>query len=39
MPIPFASRMGNKALRVNDLCKAGDMGIQPSYNVLKRMTK
>jgi tetratricopeptide (TPR) repeat protein len=32
-------RLGNKALGVADLSKAGELGILPSYNVLKRMTK
>ena len=32
-------RMGNKELGVNDLSKAGELGILPSYNVLKRMTR
>ena len=32
-------RMGNKALGVADLSKAGELGILPSYNVLKRMTR
>ena len=32
-------RMGNKTLGVNDLSKAGELGILPSYNVLKRMTR
>lgn len=32
-------RMGNKALGVNDLSKAGELGVLPSYNVLKRMTR
>ncbi len=31
-------RMGNKDLGVADLSKAGELGILPSYNVLKRMT-
>lgn len=30
-------RMGNKELGVSDLSKAGELGILPSYNVLKRM--
>ena len=32
-------RLGNKTLGVADLSKAGELGILPSYNVLKRMTK
>ena len=32
-------RMGNKALGVADLSKAGELGILPSYNVLKRMSR
>lgn len=32
-------RMGNKTLGVADLSKAGELGILPSYNVLKRMTR
>ena len=32
-------RMGNKTLGVNDLSKAGELGVLPSYNVLKRMTR
>ena len=32
-------RLGNKQLGVADLSKAGELGILPSYNVLKRMTK
>jgi tetratricopeptide (TPR) repeat protein len=32
-------RMGNKALGVADLSKAGELGVLPSYNVLKRMTR
>ncbi len=32
-------RMGNKASGVTDLSKAGELGVLPSYNVLKRMTK
>lgn len=31
-------RMGNKELGMTDLSKAGELGILPSYNVLKRMT-
>lgn len=30
-------RMGNKELGVKDLSKAGELGVLPSYNVLKRM--
>ena len=30
-------RMGNKERGVSDLSKAGELGILPSYNVLKRM--
>ena len=32
-------RMGNKALGIADLSKAGELGVLPSYNVLKRMTR
>ena len=32
-------RMGNKTLGVADLSKAGELGVLPSYNVLKRMTR
>ena len=32
-------RMGNKNLGVADLSKAGELGILPSYNVLKRMSR
>ena len=32
-------RMGNKTLGVADLSQAGELGILPSYNVLKRMTR
>ena len=32
-------RMGNKTLGVNDLSKAGELGVLPSYNVLKRMSR
>lgn len=32
-------RMGNKALGVSDLSKAGELGVLPSYNILKRMTR
>lgn len=31
-------RMGNKNMGVADLSKAGELGVLPSYNVLKRMT-
>lgn len=32
-------RMGNKNMGVADLSKAGELGVLPSYNVLKRMTR
>ncbi len=32
-------RMGNKAQGVGDLSKAGELGVLPSYNILKRMTR
>lgn len=32
-------RMGNKNLGVSDLSKAGELGVLPSYNILKRMTR
>ena len=32
-------RMGNKSLGVADLSKAGELGVLPSYNILKRMTR
>ena len=32
-------RLGNKTLGVSDLSKAGELGVLPSYNVLKRMTR
>ena len=32
-------RMGNKERGVADLSKAGELGILPSYNVLKRMSR
>lgn len=32
-------KMGNKELGLADLSKAGELGILPSYNVLKRMNK
>ena len=31
-------RMGNKTMGISDLSQAGELGILPSYNVLKRMT-
>ena len=31
--------MGNKSLGVADLSKAGELGVLPSYNVLKRMNR
>ena len=31
-------RLGNKDRGIEDLSKAGELGILPSYNVLKRMT-
>ena len=31
-------RMGNRAKGVSDLSKAGELGVLPSYNVIKRMT-
>lgn len=30
-------RLGNRPSGVNDLSKAGELGILPSYTVLKRM--
>ena len=30
-------RMGNKNMGINDLSKAGELGVLPSYNVIKRM--
>ena len=30
-------RMGNKAAAFADLSKAGELGVLPSYNLLKRM--
>ena len=30
-------QLGNKASGVADLSKAGELGVLPSYNVLKRM--
>ena len=32
-------RMGNKTQGVTDLSKAGELGVLPSYNILKRMTR
>ena len=32
-------RLGNKTLGVADLSKAGELGVLPSYNILKRMTR
>ena len=32
-------RLGNKNLGVADLSKAGELGMLPSYNILKRMTR
>ena len=32
-------RLGNKNLGVADLSKAGELGVLPSYNILKRMTR
>ena len=32
-------RLGNKTLGVADLSKAGELGVLPSYNVLKRMNR
>jgi len=32
-------RMGNKELGVADLSKAGELGVLPSYSILKRMTR
>jgi tetratricopeptide (TPR) repeat protein len=32
-------RMGNKNLGVADLSNAGELGVLPSYNILKRMTR
>ena len=32
-------RMGNKNLGVADLSRAGELGVLPSYNILKRMTR
>lgn len=32
-------RMGNKTMGIADLSKAGELGMLPSYNVLKRMTR
>ena len=30
-------RMGNKTMGINDLSNAGELGVLPSYNVIKRM--
>ncbi len=32
-------RMGNKNMGVADLSRAGELGVLPSYNILKRMTR
>ncbi len=32
-------RMGNKSMGVADLSRAGELGVLPSYNILKRMTR
>jgi hypothetical protein len=32
-------KLGNKDAGIADLSKAGELGIIPSYNLLKRMTK
>ena len=32
-------RMGNKTMGVSDLSKAGELGVLPSYNILKRMSR
>ncbi len=32
-------KLGNKDAGINDLSKAGELGIVPSYNLLKRMTR
>ena len=32
-------KLGNKDAGINDLSKAGELGIIPSYNLLKRMTR
>ena len=32
-------RMGNKTLGIADLSKAGELGVLPSYNILKRMSR
>lgn len=32
-------KLGNKDLGISDLSKAGELGIVPSYNLLKRMTR
>ncbi len=32
-------KLGNRMAGVNDLSKSGELGIVPSYNLLKRMTR
>ena len=32
-------KLGNRDAGVTDLSKAGELGIVPSYNLLKRMTR
>ena len=32
-------RMGNKNMGIADLSRAGELGVLPSYNILKRMTR
>lgn len=32
-------KLGNKEAGTNDLSKAGELGVVPSYNLLKRMTR
>lgn len=32
-------RLGNRAAGTSDLSKAGELGIVPSYNLLKRMNR
>ena len=32
-------RMGNKSMGITDLSRAGELGVLPSYNILKRMTR
>jgi tetratricopeptide (TPR) repeat protein len=32
-------RMGNKSKGIADLSRAGELGVLPSYNILKRMTR